>query len=31
MKLGNDAISQLDLIKNKTYSFYSEETTYRSL
>ena len=31
MKLGNDAISQLDLIKNKSYSFYSEETSYRSL
>jgi len=31
MKLGNDAISQLDLIKNKSYSFYSDETTYRSL
>ena len=31
LKLGNDAISQLDLIKNKTYSFYSEETSYRSL
>lgn len=31
LKLGNDAISQLDLIKNKTHTFYSEDITYRSL
>ena len=31
LKLGNDAISQLDLIKNKSHSFYSEESSYRSL